>query len=140
MISLKYKKPGEGIYTRTFIAIYILLIVLRLTLSLYSYGEIHFLFWSQPLFGNVSLGEFGFTNGKIIAIFLFGLLSLAAYIIINSERVVNFLIETQNELAIVTSPSRKEYLGASFAVLVVVALLAIYLSIVDGFFTLVLFK
>ncbi len=138
MISLKYKKKGEGTYIRVFVTIYLLLLVARLAFSIY--GGIDAEWWFSPLFNVYALGEFGFTYGKVMSFLFFIVLALLSYIFLNITKVVDFLIETQNELAVVTRPTKKEYLGASIAVIVMVVIVSVYLASVDSFFTIIFFK
>lgn len=138
MISLKYRKRGEGTYIRVFFTIYLLLLVTRLTFSIYS--EVKAEWWFLPLFNVSTLGEFGFTYGKVVSLLLFVVLALLSYVFLNLAKVVDFLIDTQNELAVVTRPTKKEYLGASIAVLVMVIIMSVYLAVIDSFFTIIFFK
>lgn len=138
MISLRYKRKGEGTYLRVFFTIYLLLLVARFAVSVYSETTVEW--WYLPLFNVTTLGEFGFTYGRVISFAVFLILSFLSYIFLNSEKVVDFLINTQNELAVVTKPSKKEYLGASIAVIVLVVIMSVYLALIDSFFTIIFFK
>lgn len=138
MISLRYKRKGEGTYLRVFFTIYLLLLVARFAVSVYSETTVEW--WYLPLFNVTTLGEFGFTYGRVISFVVFLILSFLSYIFLNSEKVVDFLINTQNELAVVTKPSKKEYLGASIAVIVLVVIMSVYLALIDSFFTIIFFK
>ncbi|MFN7181430.1 MAG: preprotein translocase subunit SecE [Planctomycetota bacterium] len=137
-VNIKYQRPGEGTYIRTFFLIYLLLLSARLALSIYT--TITAEWWFGPFLGIKVLDEFGFKNGRVIAFLSFIFFSFSSYIFLNMSKVVNFLIETQNELLVVTKPSKKEYLGASIAVLVMVILLSLYLATVDSLFTIIFFQ
>jgi len=51
--------------------------------------------------------------------------------VLNRPRVADFLIETESELARVSWPTREQVLGSTWAVLVLVLILGIYLLLVD---------
>jgi preprotein translocase SecE subunit len=138
MVNLKYTRPGEGVYIRTFLLIYLLLLSARLALSIYQGVAVEW--WYKSLFGVSALGEFGISWGRVISLLTFIILAFLCYIFLNSQKVANFLIETQNELSVVAKPTKKEYLGASIAVLVMVVIMSVYLAVVDSFFTIIFFK
>jgi preprotein translocase SecE subunit len=62
--------------------------------------------------------------------FLYGLWSLC-HLIVNQPRRVDFLIETETELRKMAWPTRREYLGASAVVIIIVAFISLYLTAVD---------
>ncbi len=137
-IYLRYQRRGEGTYIRTFLMIYLLLLSARLAYSIYT--SVIAEWWFNPFLGINALDEFGFKNGRVIAFFSFIIFSFCSYLFLNLPKVVNFLIQTQDELQIVAKPSKKEYLGASIAVIVMVIILSLYLAIVDSVFTIIFFE
>ena len=58
-------------------------------------------------------------------------LGYAAHLFLNRERSADFLIETEGELRKVSWPARKEYLGSSVVVLIVVLVVSLFLTAVD---------
>jgi preprotein translocase SecE subunit len=64
------------------------------------------------------------------ALFAYGLWSIY-HLIVNHPQRVDFLIETETELRKMAWPTRREYLGASMVVIVIVAMISLYLTAVD---------
>jgi preprotein translocase SecE subunit len=64
------------------------------------------------------------------AAFLYGMWAVF-HLLLNHPQRVDFLIETETELRKVAWPTRREYLGASVVVIVIVMLVALYLTGVD---------
>jgi preprotein translocase SecE subunit len=62
--------------------------------------------------------------------FVYGLWALYR-VIVNHPGRADFLIETETELRKVAWPTRREYVGSSIVVIVIVALLSLYLTAVD---------
>ena len=87
--------------------------------------------WLKGLFVDTGTAFLGITWGQIIAaVFVIGSVIGIAYLV-NSRKCVDFLIETEAELAKVSWPSRKEFLGATAVVLFTMFFLALYLFILD---------
>jgi preprotein translocase SecE subunit len=59
------------------------------------------------------------------------LLGYGAYLFLNRERSADFLIETEGEMRKVSWPARKEYVGSSVVVLIVVLVVSLFLTAVD---------
>ena len=55
----------------------------------------------------------------------------ALHLLLNQEKWAEFLIETEGELKKVSWPARKEYLGSASVVVLVVAIISIFLYVVD---------
>lgn len=55
----------------------------------------------------------------------------AGLYVLNRPRVADFLIETESELARVSWPTREQVLGSTWAVLVLLVIMGIYLLLVD---------
>ena len=51
------------------------------------------------------------------------------------QKVVNFIKEARNELKKVTWPNRKQLISSTIVVMVTVVLVAIYLGLIDLFFS-----
>lgn len=62
---------------------------------------------------------------------LFLTLSYAVHLFLNRERSADFLIETEGEMRKVSWPARKEYVGSSVVVLIVVLVVSLFLTAVD---------
>jgi len=62
---------------------------------------------------------------------LFLTLGYGIHLFLNRERSADFLIETEGELRKVSWPARKEYVGSSVVVLVVVLVVSLFLTAVD---------
>jgi len=56
---------------------------------------------------------------------------VALYFFFNWPKMAEFLIETEGELKKVSFPERKEYVGASLAVVVLIIFIVVYLYLVD---------
>jgi preprotein translocase SecE subunit len=84
---------------------------------------------SAPLviFGKaLALKPILFPSAAVVATVL-----LVAHLLLNREGWTDFLIETEGEIKKVSWPSRKEYLGSSVVVVLVVALVSTFLYVVD---------
>jgi preprotein translocase subunit SecE len=64
-----------------------------------------------------------------IVIFLVG--AWLVFLYLNKPKVADFLIETEGELKKVSWPQRKEFLGASLAVLIIILFIVFYLYLID---------
>lgn len=56
---------------------------------------------------------------------------LVAFLLMNREKWGDFLIETEGELKKVAWPARKEYLGSSVVVILVIVVISVFLHVVD---------
>jgi len=72
------------------------------------------------------------TWSELVGIVFFLLWSLGVYFLLNHRRFVQFLVETEAELAKVTWPSKGEFVGATVVVIATTALVAAYLFAVDA--------
>ena len=66
----------------------------------------------------------------VAAIFLVGSM-VGVYILVNRPRVAGFLVEVEGELRKVSWPTRREVLGSTLVVLILMAILAAYIFLVD---------
>ena len=66
----------------------------------------------------------------VAAIFLVGSM-VGVYILVNRPRVAGFLVEVEGELRKVSWPTRREVLGSTLVVLILMAVLAAYIFLVD---------
>jgi len=90
--------------------------------------------WLKRIFGDVGSKDLlgvGISWGHILAaIFVIGSIAGIFYLV-NSKRCVDFLIETEAELAKVSWPTKKEFLGATIVVIFTMFFFGIYLFVVD---------
>lgn len=83
--------------------------------------------WSTEVFGKVAaLKAVLFPSAAIFMTVLFG-----AFLFLNSPKASDFLIETEGELKKVTWPARKEYVGSSFVVVLLIAIVSSFLYLAD---------
>jgi len=82
----------------------------------------------QSMYYHGPSGSFGLVMTSFAAA-LFGALPL--YLVLFSHRVVDILIETQQEMRKVAWSSRSEVMGSTIVVVVVVALLAMFILLTD---------
>jgi preprotein translocase SecE subunit len=62
---------------------------------------------------------------------IFTTVMLGIFLLLNQEKWAEFLIETEGELKKVSWPARKEYLGSAAVVVLVVAIISMFLFLVD---------
>jgi preprotein translocase SecE subunit len=62
---------------------------------------------------------------------IFATVMLVVFLLLNREKWADFLIDTEGEIKKVSWPARKEYLGSSMVVVLVVAVVSIFLHFVD---------
>lgn len=82
-------------------------------------------------------GTFGLVMTTLTALFLGG---LPLYLVLFHRRVVDILIETQQEIRKVAWSSRSEVIGSTIVVVFVVALLSMFILVTDVFIMEFLFK
>lgn len=129
-LQLKTYKPGEGKNVRLGAFVFLSLFSAFGCVSLYR--SVSTSWWETPIFGSSFLGEYGIKYGVVICALLFILCLFSIFVfIINNPTPANFLIETELELKKVSKPSKREYLGAAVAIIVMVILLGLYLTFVD---------
>ena len=76
-------------------------------------------------------GLFGGKGGSIVAAVFVGASLVGILYVVNSKKSVDFLIETEAELAKVSWPTRKEFLGAAGVVIFTTFFLSLYLFLLD---------
>ena len=91
--------------------------------------------WLSRSFGDAGTGidllSVSISWGHILgAMFVVGS-AIGILYLVNSKRCVDFLIETEAELAKVSWPTKREFLGATTVVLFTMFFLGIYLFVVD---------
>ena len=59
------------------------------------------------------------------------ILAVGIYVLSNRPRIADFLMDTEAELNKVSWPTRKEVVGSSIVIIVVVSLLGLYIAVID---------
>lgn len=128
---LPWAKPGQGAWVRT--SAYGGMAALAL-FGAYALHELPPLTsgWSDDLVKQVVFGKtFALKPIFFPAAAFFLLWMLGFHAVANSPRATDFLIETQSEMRKVSWPARKEWVGSTIVVLVVMSALALFLSAAD---------
>lgn len=131
-MNFKTYKPDQGRVVRLTTFLSCLTLTLWMCLNLYDAfpsdsGLYRVLAGPVDLFGvNLSV-----TVMLLIAAGVFLALSFGIYLFFNWPKMGEFMIETEGELKKVSWPERKEYVSASFAVVVLVVFIVVYLYAVD---------
>lgn len=130
-MNLKIYKPEQGRAVRLAVYLFSLVMVLWGCVNLYHAfppgGMYEILAGPVDLFGvELSVTPMLLISGGVFVVF-----ALALYFFFNWPKMAEFLIETEGELKRVSWPERKEYMGASVAVVVLVVFIVVYLYAVD---------
>lgn len=72
-----------------------------------------------------------FLSAHVVAAFFLVGSMVGVYILVNRPRVAGFLVEVEGELRKVSWPTRREVLGSTLVVLILMAVLAAYIFLVD---------
>jgi preprotein translocase SecE subunit len=131
---LGYAKPGQGRIARVAAYAGIALIALYGALALHRQPGLDSK-WFADVKGLWTTNKLGvdFTLRPILfpAVGFFLAMMLAFHLFVNRPRAAEFLVETQGELKRVSWPTRREWIGSTLVVLVLVFLLSMYLFGVD---------
>ncbi len=92
---------------------------------------------ARSMYYHGSTGTFGLVMTTLTALFFGG---LPLYLVLFHRRVVDILIETQQEIRKVAWSSRSEVIGSTIVVVFVVALLSMFIVVTDVFIMEFLFK
>ncbi len=120
-MSLSVYKKGQGTAARGLAGVLAVLVGGWAARSMYFYG---------------SSGTFGLVMTTLTALFFGG---LPLYLVLFHRRVVDILIETQQEIRKVAWSSRSEVIGSTIVVVFVVALLSVFILVTDFVILRVLF-
>ncbi len=128
---MEYAKPGLGRWSRTGALVGIGALALFGAYAFYMYPSLSSPWWQDlwkaVLFGkSLSVKPILFPSAAILATVV-----LVSYLLLNRDKWAEFLIETEGELKKVSWPARKEYLGSSLVVVLVVAVISAFLHFVD---------
>ncbi len=140
-MNLKMYKPDQGRVVRLTTFLASLILVLWMCMNLYDAfpsdsALYRALAGPYDLFGV----DLSITVMLLIAAGVFLALSFGLYLFFNWPKMGEFLVETEGELKKVSWPERKEYVSASFAVVVLVVFIVVYLYAVDVGLSFVLTK
>lgn len=131
---LGYAKPGQGRIARIAAYVGIALIAAYGAMALHRIPGID----SKWFGGLQGLAEWPFLGTRITlrpilfpAVGFFLASMIAFHLFVNRPRAAEFLIETQGELKRVSWPTRREWVGSTIVVLVLVFILSMYLFGVD---------
>ncbi len=135
---MAYVKPGQGRWSRPGALVGIAALALFGAYAFYMLPSLSSPWWTDlwkvELFGKVlSVKPILFPSAA-----MFASVVLVAYLLLNRERWADFAIETEGELRKVSWPARKEFLGSSLVVVLVVAVISLFLHFVDEGLTLVM--
>jgi preprotein translocase SecE subunit len=128
---MEYSKPGLGRWARTGALVGVGSLALFGAYAFYMAPGLSSPWWTDlwkaELFGK------GLSVKPILfpAAGIFSTVLLVTYLLLNRDKWAEFLIETEGELKKVSWPARKEYLGSSLVVVVVVAVISGFLHVVD---------
>lgn len=128
---LAWTKPGQGVWVRG--AAY----GGMAALALFGGYAVHDLpaltsAWAEDLVKQVVFGKTFALKPIFFPAAAFSLVwMLAFHLVANAPRSADFLIETQSEMRKVSWPARKEWVGSTVVVLVVMSALALFLSAAD---------
>lgn len=129
---LDWHKPGQGRWTRG--AAFVLLAALTAfgCFSFYNLPPTTSSWWAD-IARTVVFGK-AFSLKPILfpSVGIFAGTMLAAYVLLNRPRWADFLIETEGELRKVSWPSRREYVGSSVVVVLVITVISVFLYAVDS--------
>lgn len=135
-MALELYKPDEATKSRGGIAVLLGAMLLYGIVSLYDYLAMGF--WQDDLTRGMLGDEFPISPRVILCMVLMVLTAIGIYMTVNNQRVVDFLIATENEMQKVSWPPKHEVISSSIVVIVTVIILAVYLGVVD--YGIVLFK
>jgi len=129
---LDYAKPGLGRAVRTTAYVSITALTAYGAYALYMAPGLSSPWWrviSGPLALMGKEANLRVQFFPALAVFL--TVMFAVFQIMNQDKAAEFLIETEGEIKKVSWPARKEYLGSASVVVLVVAIISIFLYVVD---------
>lgn len=125
-------KPGQGAKVRLSAYIGIGAMALFGAYSLYMVPPASSAWWADLTKALVFFGKtFSLKPVLFPAAATFATVMLGVHLLLNREGWTNFLIETEGEIKKVSWPARKEYLGSSLVVVLVVTVVSAFLYFVD---------
>lgn len=128
-MALELYKPEEATRSRGTIAVLLGALLGYGIFSLYEFLAVAF--WQNDLTKGWLGDEFPISPRVILCTILMIVVAVGIYFLCNWPRVVDFLIDTEQELSKVSWAPRHEVISSSIVVVVTVAVLAVYLGLVD---------
>jgi preprotein translocase subunit SecE len=128
---LAWTRPGQGKWPRFLTGASAISIGLFGCLTLYdalAYDEFMYPVWRIPGI------DFELTWPLMISGIVFILCMAGTYLLVNSRRIVDFLLDTEGEVRKVSWPGWNEVVGSSIVVIFTVIVLSIYIALADYIF------
>lgn len=129
---LDWYKPGQGRWTRGAAFVLVGALTAFGCFTFYKVPPTTSSWWADiaraVVFGKV----FSLKPILFPTVGIFAAVMGTAYLLLNRPQWADFLIETEGELRKVAWPSRKEYVGSSAVVVVVIAVISVFLYAVDS--------
>lgn len=132
---LGYFKPGQATAVRVSSYVGIAAVTLFGAASFYNLPPTSSVWWEA--LGSVELAGWRVSLRPVLfpsAGIFFGVV-LLAHLLMNREKWGDFLIETEGELKKVAWPARKEFLGSSVVVILVIVIISVFLYFADWVLT-----
>ena len=129
---IAWTKPGQGKWTRPAALIALAALASFGVTAFYRLPPSTSIWWSGVL-AEWDLAGKPLTIRPILfpAAGIFLTVMFVLHLLLNQEKWAEFLIETEGELKKVSWPARKEYLGSATVVVLVVAIISVFLYLVD---------
>jgi len=128
---LAWTRPGQGKWPRFLTAAFAISISLFGCLTLHdalAYEEFNIEAFTIPWV------NFQITWPLLISGIVFMVCMLGTYFLVNSRRIVDFLLDTEGEVRKVSWPGWNEVVGSSIVVIFTVIVLSIYIALADYIF------
>jgi preprotein translocase SecE subunit len=150
-VEVKYFKPGQGTWARWTAGVLLMLLVLFGSHSLYLFPGMNKYdsegrtlgrtWWGHQILKTLPGIKEGLTVGLVISslVFLAGCFCVYLFIV-NHKRLADFLIDTEAEMHRVSWPQKHEFVGSSVVVFVSIAIVGIFVTVVDVVLRSVLLK
>ena len=131
-MALEFYKPDGAKVARSLTAASMGVLLLYGAMSAHDFLAMGW--WMEPLpgIGEVLSEDFPISPRTILATVMVLVSAFATYYLCNHERYVDFLIDTEAELAKVTWPTKPEVQSSTAIVILVTVLLGIYIFLVDS--------
>ncbi|MBI4566446.1 MAG: preprotein translocase subunit SecE [Planctomycetes bacterium] len=130
---LAYSKPGQGRWVRACAYLGFAALAMAAAVTLFAapglksgwYGEVPL--WSTAVFGKTfELRPIFFPSATVFLGAVIGF-----HIFVNRDKVSDFLVETQGELRKVSWPAKREWVGSTVVVVILITFVALFLHFAD---------
>ncbi len=133
-MALELYKPDEATRSRGGIGILLAALLGYGVFSLYEFLAVGF--WQKDMADGLLGDEFPLSPRVMVCLVLLAVVGFGIYILCNHQRIVDFLIATEQEMEKVSWSPKHEVVSSSIVVVVTVIVLALYLGGVDYLITL----